>query len=317
MLAPKYAVWLPVLFGFAIFLAGTHVAEAATDCEFIDNPGRKTLTLRRHCRTDETLYIPDGYTLEGNNRQIRVVESRRGEAFSGPVLTNAGEWAGINQLRVSMRGNGKECHVGGVPLSAILLENASGFVRHSRVERVNRRNSACLEGYGIEVRSHPFDGTHPNTRQVEIAHNRVDNYQAAGIFVNGDVIVDILHNQIGSSANQSQLAATAIQLAHGAGGRILHNQIEGNSWCCESGAGSGILLYLAADGFEIRHNQIVGDGDVGIFILESNHGYITDNHLRKRRQSGFYDVGIENFGVGNVMDRNQIVGYSTPIWEII
>lgn len=304
---------LPVLsiLGIALALHNPQAAQAATTCTFADDSLSMVMTLQGNCTTDETILVPDGYTLDGADYRITASDPS-GDHFKGAVVTNAGTVAHITNLGVNMTGLSNVCDAGDDRLRGIMLEGAAGSISNSIVANVNQGASGCQEGNAIEVRNAPFDNTHPNTLSVEISHNKVENYQKTGILVNGDVSVYTHHNTVGASATQSSLAANSVQYGFGATGDIMNNEIEGNQWLGASDfVGTAVLLYLA-DNTQFKHNHVQGNSDVGVYGLADNL-YIRSNIVKDLGVDGPHgDYGIGNWGTNSVVLDNRVVGFATP-----
>jgi hypothetical protein len=191
----KQIVLLSLLLVGSFMLLVGQTAMAATDCTFTSIGSE--MVLDGDCTTDETILIPDGATLNGDGYTITAVDPA-GDHFRGAVVANGGVTANVINLNVSVDGLANICDGGADRLRGIMFEGASGAITHSSVIGLNQGPSGCQEGNAIEVRNAPFDGTHPNTQFVEIAHNSLTDYQKTGIVANGDVNVDIHHNDIGA-----------------------------------------------------------------------------------------------------------------------
>lgn len=289
-------------------------ALATTTCTFTIT-GTK-MTLDADCTTDEAILVPDEFTLDGAGHTITAVDPTAGH-FVGAVVKNAGATAHVKNLGVEASGLANVCDAGGDRLRGIMLEGASGSIINNIVANINQGPSGCQEGNAIEVRNSPFDGTHPNTKTVEIANNVITNYQKTGIVANGDVFVNIHNNQIGASATQANLAANSVQFGFGGGGSLKHNNIDGNSWCGPSNfVATAVLLFLASNGLEVSQNNIRGDADVGIYALVDNavidNNKVFDDKNAPDCQVAGFDIGIGNYGSGNLMTNNKVRDYSLP-----
>ncbi len=288
---------------------GRGLRPAANDCDF-KVKGDKW-ELQGDCTTDGTIFVPDGVTLDGKGHTITAVDPA-GDHFRGAVVKNAGSTAHVKKLVVTTDGLANACDSGADRLAGIMFEGASGSIEHNTVIGINQGPSGCQEGNAIEIRNAPFDGTHPNTQSVEVKHNQVDAYQKTGIVANGDVDVSIEHNKMGSSATQANLAANGIQLGFGATGTIEHNKMDGNQWLGPSDfAATAILVYLS-DGGDVSHNKIGGNSDIGIYYF-ADGGSITHNKVEDSGPDlGHYDIGIGDWGTGNVNEHNKVCGFDTP-----
>ncbi|MBI2368646.1 MAG: right-handed parallel beta-helix repeat-containing protein [Deltaproteobacteria bacterium] len=290
-------------------------ATAVTTCTF--TVVGTTMTLDADCTTDATILVPDGFTLDGASHTITAVDPP-GDHFLGAVVANGGATASVVHLTVTASGLANVCDPASpvdTRLRGILFVSASGTIAHNRVIGINQGASGCQEGNAIEVRNAPFDGSHPNTQAVVIFNNKIEAYQKTGIVANGDVDVIIENNQISASVTQANLAANSIQLGFGAKGRVSNNNVDGNSWCGPSDfAATAVLLFLAASGSEVSQNNIRGNSDVGIYLLAD--GTRVDNN--RVFDSGAdcnafgYDIGVGNYGSGNVITNNKVRGFDTP-----
>lgn len=301
----KRTLVLLAVVGLLVGVLPVASAGAASGCVFVDDGSSWRLTA--DCTTDETIMVPDGYTLNGNGFTITAVDPAGGH-FTGAVVANAGTTAHVNRLTVTAFDLANVCDGGADRLRGIMFEGASGSITHSSVLGINQGPSGCQEGNAIEVRNAPFDGTHPGTKTVEVSHNTILDYQKTGIVANGDVDVTITHNRVGASATQENLAANSIQLGFGATGYVGHNRIDGNQWMGTSDfAASAVLVYLA-DGVVLDQNFIRGNSDIGIFFY-ANDGVVTKNKIyddgADHPDSG-YDIGLGNYGTGNTVDKNKV-----------
>lgn len=303
---------LPVtisLFVLGIFGFSENVF-ATTDCTFTISGS--TMILDADCTTDETILIPDGFTLDGNSNTITAVDPPAGH-FVGAVVQNDGTEAHVKNLIITSDSLTNVCDAGANRLRGIMFVSASGSIIHNAVVNINQGASGCQEGNAIEVRNAPFDGTHPDTQTVEISHNKLTDWQKTGIVANGDVDVNIHHNYVGASATQLNLAANSIQLGFGAIGSVTHNNIEGNEWKGTSFfAASGILVF-AAEG-EVSKNNISGNSDVGIFLVADNVTVYNNRvfDIGDDHPNSCCDIGVGNFGSDNVITNNKVRGFEEP-----
>jgi hypothetical protein len=274
-----------------------------------------TMTLVADCTTTESIFIPDGFTLNGAHHTITAVDPPSSH-FVGGVVTNEGATANVTFLNVRALGLTNVCDGGDDRLRGILFDGASGSITHSSVVGVNQAGSGCQEGNAIEVRNIAPDGISPGpapTSVVEISNNTTDDFQKGGIICNGNVNCAIEHNKVGSSATQASLAANSVQLGFGAAGNISDNRIGGNSWCGATGDdATAILLYQTAIGVVVENNKIDGNSDVGIY------GFTKGATITKNKVS---DIGADcagqpdDIGIsweGNTLTKNTVSGFDTP-----
>ncbi|NQU96989.1 MAG: right-handed parallel beta-helix repeat-containing protein [Chloroflexi bacterium] len=295
------------LFAVAI-LVPTSTALAATDCTFTISG--TTMTLDADCTTDQTIVVPDGYTLDGAGHTIAAVDPA-GDHFTGAVIANGGTTAHVTNVTVTAAGLANVCDSGANRLRGIMFDGASGSITHNTVVDINQGASGCQEGNAVEVRNAPFDGAHPATKTVVITHNVIDDYQKSGIVANGDVNVTITHNRLGASATQNNLAANSIQFGFGALGSALHNIVEGNQWLQPTDwVGTAFLIYLV-DGVEISKNNVRGNSDVGIYLYGADLTADNNKVFDVGADGPNGDWGIYLSGSGSVTN-NKVRGFDYP-----
>jgi len=298
---------------FALIGVLSTSSQAATTCTF--TVLGSTWSLDADCVTDATIVVPDGVMLDGNGNTL-TAEDPPGDHFRGAVVANGGATAHVTHLNITTSGLANVCDAGTDRLRGILFDGASGSITHNHVENINQGASGCQEGNAIEARNAPFDGTHPDTKTVEIAHNVVEDWQKGGIICNGDVECDIHHNNVGESATQHDLAANSVQLGFGAAGTVEHNRIDGNQWLGPTDFVATAVLIYQADLPVVRRNNIGGNADVGIYILESPESTVNNNRVFERGQDGNvngYDFGmIEYASPGSSITNNKVRGYDVP-----
>jgi hypothetical protein len=298
----------PVL-AFVVLLGAAAVAEGATTCVF-DVAGT-TMRLTGDCTTDESIVIPDGLTLDGGRHTIVAVDPGGGH-FKGGVVVNGGATASVVDLQITTSALTNVCDAGADRLRGILFDHASGRISRNVIEDINQGASGCQEGNAIEVRN--FDAfNNPDTPivSVEISHNRIERFQKTGIVVNGGVEASIHHNKVGGSATQANLAANGVQVGFGARADVQHNQVAGNSWCCADAAATAVLLFDAAAGTMVQHNNVDGNADVGIYAF-ADGVTVDNNRVFESGADGFYDIGVGSYGTGNTVTNNKVRGYDQP-----
>jgi len=290
-------------------------AVAASSCDFATTD--TTMTLQSDCETDSTIFVPEGMTLDGRGHTIAAVDPTGGH-FTGAVIKNLGSVAHVENVRVTAHDLANVCDSGGDRLRGIMFEGASGSIMHTTVDGLNQGPSGCQEGNSIEVRNDPFDGTHPNTMMVEVAHNIVTHFQKTGIVANGDVEVDMHHNVITASATQANLAANSIQFGFGALGSAMFNRLEGNQWCGPSDyVATGMLLYQTdPNNMEVSQNIVNGNADVGIYSYGDGitlfNNKVNDGSDIVDCNTHAYDIGIGSYGADASVKNNKVGGYETP-----
>jgi len=298
-----------------ILILGSSAAHAVTDCTFTTSGSTKTLD--GDCTTDETIFIADGETLDGNGNSITAVDPPAGH-FVGGVVENGGATAHVTRLVVHGNLALNVCDAGASRLRGILFTAASGSITHNTVQNINQGASGCQEGNGIEVRNAPFDGTHPDTQSAEIAHNVVEDYQKGGIICNGDVDCWIHQNVVGQSFTQANLTANAVQLGFGAAGLVQHNHIAGNQNLIPGGADFSVrtaVLLFSVESAVVKQNNIGGNAQCAICVFSGN-SVVDNNRIFERDADGSTDVifdgGIVDIGASNSFTNNKVRGYDSP-----
>jgi hypothetical protein len=296
------------------------VAEAASTCTFTTQHLR--MMLDADCTTDESIIIPDGFILDGNGHTISAVDPPSG-GFTSGVIKNGGAVAHVRNVVVTSAGLAVACHPSApvdLRLRGILFDGAAGSIKGATVTNVRQLASGCQEGNAIEVRNAPFDETHPNTLKVTIEENLVDKYMKGGIICNGDLDCRIRRNFVGSSGNQQELAANAVQIAFGAKGTVRDNFINGNQWLGPSDFVATAILAFCPDGATIRDNVIAGNSDVGIYAIGGTACQPGNKGVKATRNK-ILDVGVDgphgdwgvfDEGTGNRIADNTVIGFDTP-----
>lgn len=153
-------------------------AAAADNCSFVVSG--TTMMLQGDCTADSGIGVPNGFTLNGNNLVLTLVDPPGGH-FKGAGVFDLGPVANVINLTITTSNLMNVCDGGVDRLRGILFEGASGRISNNNVLNINQGASGCQESNAIEVRNAPFDGTHPNTQTVEITMNTITGYQKTGI----------------------------------------------------------------------------------------------------------------------------------------
>lgn len=306
-----------VVFSALCALASSTVAATSIlDAEFATKVFHDSVGMVVHLTdniiTDDSVTIPNGYTLDGNGYTITGVDGTGN--FIGAVVRNAGTVAHVKDLFVTVDSLANAGQAGDNRLRGIMFEGCSGSISNVFVMGINKGASGHQEGNAIEVRNAPFDGTHPNTQHVSITHSTVVDYQKTGIVANGDVDVVITHNSVGASATQLNLAANSIQIGFGARGTVENNRIDGNQWLGPSDfAATAILLFNSAPGCIVSKNIIQGNADIGIYALTNDLFADNNKIFDNGEDGGHYDIGFGDYGTNNDFNNNKVRGFDTPI----
>lgn len=313
------------LWGLLVLLTGLSTARATNNCVFSTAGGVMTLTA--DCTTDSTILVPNGYTLDGKNNTITVVDPPLGAHFLGAVVKNAGALANVVNLRITTAGLSNVCDYGAAGLRGILFAAASGSIYGNTISNLNQGASACPEGTGIEAQNFSTNGTIPPVQTVQITSNKVFDYQKTGIVCDGYVSCLVRSNTVGTSASEAFQPVNGIQIGYGAGAVVENNDVGGNSWPGSANyVSTAILLFYAARGTAVRHNNLMeGNADIGIYAytdgatVDNNRVYETGPDSN---QAG-WDVGVYVYSpsLGEVTSTNSILnnkvrgylfGYNCP-----
>ena len=229
------------------------VVKVELGCQF--STSGTTMTLLIDCTTDDTIHIPNGWTLDGDGHTITGVDPQDGH-FLGAVVANAGAVAHVTDLTVTVDGLADVCDDGADRLRGILFDGAAGSITNSDAVDINQGASGCQEGNGIEVRNAPFDTSGPDLA-VTISGNVVTGYQKTGILANGSVVATILSNTVTGAGPIGYIAQNGVQVGFGGSGLVKANTISGNSYTGPDLACG--ILFFDADGVKQQANILFGN----------------------------------------------------------
>jgi hypothetical protein len=226
-------------------------------CAFDDDGS--TWTLLADCTTDETIEIPNGYTLDGDEHTITAVDPAGGH-FVGAVVANGGDSASVTDVKITASELANVCDGGAARLRGILLDGASGSITSTTVHGVRQGLSGCQEGNAIEVRHVVGIEPAPGPRlAVMISGNTVYDYMKNGITTNGNVAAAIQGNTVTGDGNVSYIAQNGIQVGFGASATVEGNTVSGNWYTAPAGQpefdACGLLFFDAA-GVKQRANTL-------------------------------------------------------------
>jgi hypothetical protein len=219
-------------------------------CQF--SSSGTTMTLLTDCITDDTIHIPNGWTLDGDGHTITGVDPEDGH-FLGAVVANAGAVAHVTDLIVTVDGLADVCDADADGLRGILFDGAAGSITNSHAIDINQGASGCQEGNGIEVRNAPFDTSGPDMA-VTISGNVVTGYQKTGILASGSVVATILNNTVTGAGPVDYIAQNGVQVGFGGSGLVRGNTISGNFYTGPDLACG--ILFLEADGVRQQANTL-------------------------------------------------------------
>lgn len=311
----RFAATLAIL-STLIVVAGAMPAAAADECVFVNTP--RSIQLRGDCTTDSTIYVPDGATLDGNGYTITAVDPDGGQ-FLGAVIQNDGNSMNITRLVVRGELGATACDTGDNRLAGVRFRNAGGSISKSTILNINQDASGCQEGYGIEVRNPIDDNT--GSVSVQIANNRVEDYQKTGILVSGDIGLTMYKNIVSSGYDQTALAANSVDVGDGASGWISDNTIYGNQWFGTSYWVATAMVVFGAQNLQITNNSILGNSDIGIAIQDSTGIMLRSNSIIDQGSDAgichvagdtcyVFDIGVSSYESDGVyLIRNRIQGF--------
>jgi len=242
-------------------------ATPAAHGECLFSESGHTMRLEADCETESTIYVPDGWTLNGQGHTITAVEISEG-AWNGAVVRNEGVWANVLNLGIRTADLACICNSREAPderLRGILLEDAGGLIRDNVIQSTTMAQPCgCQEGNGIEVRHEPYDGRHPDTLAVKILDNTVTGYQKNGITVNGDLKALVNNNEVIGIDPTDAIAQNGIQFGYGARGTAMDNGVDGNWYTGADWTSTGILVF-ESDDVLLLYNR-VRDSQVGVAV---------------------------------------------------
>ncbi|MHA7634830.1 right-handed parallel beta-helix repeat-containing protein [Corallococcus sp. M7] len=323
---------------FPVTWMGRRCGPGETACSITLSPGQ--VTLREDCVVQSAVFIPDGYTFDGGGHTLTASEEGAGEHYKGAVLRNRGAVANVRFVTVTARNLSDVCDAGVDRLRGILLEDASGTIENTAVENLNQASniSGCQEGFAIDVRNSATGGA---PLPVVIRGNRLTGYQKVGVVVQGRVAVTLEDNTIDGLGPTSRISRTGIQLAYGASGQVVGNEVQGNAFLFDdlqfADYGSGILVVGGSSygaGRELCHdlliqdNELVGN-DVGINLIQAEGNdydppatpqniQVIGNELSNEDLTNqVYQAAISDNGTANLISRNRISGdgYNGELYE--
>jgi hypothetical protein len=279
------------------------------------------MTLNADCVTDQSITIPNGYTLDGAGRTVKAVDPS-GDHFRGGVVKNGGASAHVTNLKITVGTLADICDAGADRLRGILFDGASGSVTNNEIFNLNQGASGCQEGNAIEVRNF---GASPSTVRVTIDGNKVTNYQKTGIIANGDTDATITDNTVAGGTPSSIIARNGIQIGFGATGMVKRNTVSGNSYTGPDVSGG--IIVVGGPGYgeafcvnvQIQQNT-VSDSDIGIFISQYEADFsapatatnlkVVNNTLSNNAVTNgyIYQAGVSDVGNNDKIISNRISG---------
>ena len=223
-------------------------SAATTSCAFATSGA--TMTLVDDCTTDQTILVPDGFTLDGDGHTITAVDPPAG-AFLGAVVTNVTGASEIHVDDVTIQGASTAVNCG--PFTGVQFEGAGGSLTDSSVLDIRRDDpdaQGCQTGLGVRVNGLGTAIT------VEITDSTIAGYQKNGITVNGDGAAAVITgNTVTGDGPVDYIAQNGIQVSRGATALIEGNSVSGNDYTPADTVACG-LLYFEAQGVKQKKNML-------------------------------------------------------------
>jgi hypothetical protein len=314
--------WIRATAMTAVLLMGLGgpTASAATTCTF--TVSGTTWSLNGSCTTDESIVIPNGFTLQGNGHTITAVDPAGGH-FTGGVIENGGASANVANVKLTTSALSNVCDAGDDRLRGVYFNGASGKITDVTVLSLNQGASGCQEGNAIEVRNL---GASQSTVSVDIRRNVVSDYQKTGIVANGNVKAHIAGNTVDGGGPVGYIARNGIQIGYGARAHVQDNLVQGNSYTGASAVSGGILVVGGPGydgdfcvGVDIVGNRLSGN-DVGVFVSQYEADFtppakatnvkVVNNVIgHDAVTNGYvYQAGVSDVGNNDKIINNKISG---------
>jgi hypothetical protein len=214
-----------------------------------------TMTLLADCTTDETIWVPQGVTIDGAGHTITAVDPSGGH-FVGAVVQNAGASASVTRLTVTASNLMDACDAYPASLAGIRFDGASGSITGNTVTGLQQSSSGdgCQEGNAIEVRNTANAGK----PSVTVSGNTAVDYQKTGVLAKGVVSATITGNTVGGYGPVGFIAQNGVQVSAGATAQVSGNSISDNYYSPTAYVACGLLLF-DADGVRTSKNTFSGN----------------------------------------------------------
>lgn len=238
--------------------AGIDTASATTDCQF--KVTSSSIYLLNNCTTDQTFYVPNKKTFNGQYFTITAVDPQSGP-FQGAVLA-AAQGATAKFINVNITSNLADiCGAPGSRLVGIMFNEAQGAVDRANISmfRGAAGTSACPEGYGILVKSTvvPIPPAKPKPLKVSVQRSNLTNNQAVGILASGLVNVPISSTNVVGFGPVPQIAQQGVVFSNGAIGTFVKGSVDDHMHSPMNGEPAyGILVNLAGKSVKVDQTSI-------------------------------------------------------------
>ena len=183
--------------------------------------------------------------------------------------------ADVNVQNLKVDGLGAGDQANGGDFAGIFFLNASGKVLDSTVTGIRNGGTAgTLDGiqHGNAIVGFATDN---QPHSVEVGNTHVTDFQKTGILINGLGLTTNIHDSFVSGVGETLvIGQNGIQVSRGATGSVTGNHIDGIGYGNPVvNISAGVLVFQAGDGVTVNGNTIngtTGDGDAGIYFLDSN-----------------------------------------------
>lgn len=264
-----------------------------------DDFSTRTQTLLANCHTDQPLFVPDGWTFDGDGHTISVADPPGGR-FIGGAITVSDEVGTVRDVTIDGANLNAPCLVDHAQtyLTGVLFADATGAVSDITVRNLRRvlpdstagqeQGARMSCGSGITV----FGATTP----VLITRNRVSNVGSAAIWIEGGNAA-IAHNTIDRAADAGVLALLGADVRVGPGNRMTNASI-------------GIQFESAGTTGAASDNTIEDTTLAGIAVVLGAHATIAETSLHAPGTAG---IAVEGDGseatvVSTVIEATDEVG---------
>ncbi len=198
------------------------------------------------------------------NLTVNLVDDARGQPNQCAVIAVKND-AQVTIEGLTVDGNDQGA-VSNAQFVGIYALNSNLVVDDVHVTRVDELAGQAASGnqrnHAIVADSHAGAGAHT----ITVQNSLIDLFQKTGIFVSGPTLTANLHDNQIVGAGPTGQAQNAIQLGSfsgvGTDGTISNNTITAIGYNGDpvNGVGSGILVYMAADGVDVTGNSLTAAG---------------------------------------------------------
>ena len=226
-------------------------------------------------------------TIPANKDDLKIRSERRWEAVirgtggtaatdDAVVKVDGADGVEIRGFKVTAPGNNFEYGI-------LVTNGGSAQIRENWVTGINNANPNF--GVGIAI----INGSHGDVRD-----NRVDDYQKAGIAIDGaGSTASVNKNVVTGDGSTSVTAQNGIQVSDGARADVRQNTVSKNLYSPKTVSAAGILLSSAGAGTTVSQNEVF-QNDVNIAV-----DFTDGATIEKNRVTGATFDGITLFDSSN------------------